>query len=211
MNVGRDVGYVAIGTINRASFGLLLDKERENGTIRAQPIYKTKELHYHWRRFKIWEQDSMLLYPVLFMLGAIALVWITTGLDAYLIDMEICLWATTKPGVGVSITSLVSSSVLSLLAIGFSVSMVTLQLANQQYTPRVIHLFTRSSVTKLALSLFIATFVYSFILQAEVLGTRVEEIAIVSVSTNILLMFSCLIVFIFVMKSVRFMSWPRTL
>jgi uncharacterized membrane protein len=100
---------------------------------------------------------------------------------------------------------MVASSVISFLAIVFSISLVALQLANQQYSPQVISIFERADSTKVALSLFIATFVYSFILLIEVLRINLEQITIISILSNILLIFGCLIVFIVFMKSIMLM------
>jgi hypothetical protein len=84
----------------------------------------------------------------------------------------------------VTLSSLIASSVLSFLAIVFSISLVALQLANQQYSPWVISIFERAGTTKVVLSLFIATFVYSFMLLVEVLRSSLERITIISLYTE---------------------------
>ena len=171
--------------------------------IYAQPIYKLKKTYYLRRRFREWERDSLLFYPFIFMLVAVLLAVITRQVDQYLtIHHRVPDWWLTKPSSGVNVTSLVASSVLSLLAIAFSISLVALQLANQQFSPMVITFFEQADSTKVTLSLFIATFVYSLILLIEVQRTSVEQITIISLITNVLLIFACLIVFIVFMKSI---------
>jgi uncharacterized membrane protein len=129
--------------------------------IRAQSIDERSKLDYTRQRFREWVQDSLLFYPLVFMLAALLLVVITRNGDKYLLLQEnIPEWWYAKSGIGVTISSLVASSMLAFLAIVFSISLVALQLANQQYSPRVISIFERSPTTKIALSLFIGTFVH---------------------------------------------------
>ncbi|MCJ7658891.1 MAG: DUF2254 domain-containing protein [Anaerolineales bacterium] len=174
--------------------------------IRARPIHVQSNFFYLRQRFQEWSRGSLLFYPFVFMLGSIVLVMITRQVDIYLlVRTDVPRWWMAQASIGITISSLVASSVLSFLAIVFSISLVALQLANQQYSPRVISIFEDSNSTKVALSLFIATFVYSFLLLFEVLRTRFEQITIVSLLTDVVLIFACLIVFIVFMKSIMLM------
>jgi uncharacterized membrane protein len=61
----------------------------------------------------------------------------------------------------------------------FSITLVALQMATTQFTPRVLRTFVRRPVTKVALSSFIATFVYSLVVLAGLGTTRtVPEAAV---------------------------------
>ena len=174
--------------------------------IRTLYIDERRKRFYTQQRFQEWVQDSLLFYPFVFMLLAVLLVLITRRLDTFLLSQsEIPGWWLSSASMIVTVSSLVASSVLSFLAIVFSISLVALQLANQQYSPRVISIFERSPTTKIALSLFIATFVYSFVLLIEVLRSSLEQITIISLLTDILLIFACLIVFLVFMKSIMMM------
>jgi uncharacterized membrane protein len=174
--------------------------------ILAQYIDERTKASYARQRFHEYVQDSLLFFPFVFMLLATLLVFITRRVDKFLLSLsEIPGWELIDASMAVTVSSLVSSSVLALLAIVFSISLVALQLANQQYSPRVIRSFERSNVTKVALSLFIATFAYSFILLIEVLRSHFEQITIVSLTTDILLVLASLIVFIVFMKSILMM------
>ena len=169
--------------------------------IRAQPLHEKTKLIYFWQRFREWNKGSLLFYPIVFLLGSILLVRILRQVDLYLLaNVDLPDWWMVKASIGVTITTLVASSVLSFLAIVFSISLVALQLANQQYSPRVITIFEQSPTTKIALSLFIATFVFSFMLMTEILRTSLERISIASLFVNFLLIFACLFVFIIFMS-----------
>ncbi len=175
-------------------------------TVRAQWVDERSRLDYAWDGFQEWIADSLVFYPILFMVGAILLVIIAGSADDYLVQQEnINEWWQAKTSIGVTISSLVASSMLSFLAIVFSISLVALQLANQQYSPRVITIFERSHTTKIALSLFIGTFVYSFILLVFSLRSRLEQVTVVSFLIEIILVFASLIIFIIFMKHVMLM------
>jgi uncharacterized membrane protein len=97
----------------------------------AQPIHKRRKIFYLRKRFQEWKRDSLLFYPFIFMLVAVLLVLITRQIDHYLTASPGVpdLWL-TQASSGVNTTALVASSVLSLLAIVFSISLVALQLSN---------------------------------------------------------------------------------
>ena len=175
-------------------------------TVSAQSISEQKDLKLVWGQFKEWSRESLLVHPVLFMLGAIVLVFITRAIDLNLMaNANLSNWWLAKPGVGVPIATQIASSALSFLAIVFSISLVALQLANQQYSPRVISIFERSGTTKITLSLFIGTFVYSILLMIELLRSKAEEVTTISIITNLVLVFACIVAFIFFMRSVMLM------
>ena len=174
--------------------------------IRAQSIDERRKLAYTRQRFREWVQDSLLFFPLLFMLVAILLVIITRNADKYLVLQEnVPDWWYSSASSAVTISSLVASSMLAFLAIVFSISLVALQLASQQYSPRVISIFERSPTTKITLSLFIGAFVFSFIFLNFVLRTDYEKITIISLITSVILVFACLIIFIVFMKSILMM------
>jgi len=175
-------------------------------STRAQFIDERSKFNYAQGRFKEWLDGSLLFYPLLFIAGAVILVIITRDADSYLLlRANLPRWWYIDTSIAVTISSLVASSMLTLLAIVFSISLVALQLANQQFSPRVISIFERANTSKIALSMFIGTFVYSFVLLLFVLRIHVEEITIISLLITLLLVFTCLVVFVVFMKSIMLM------
>jgi uncharacterized membrane protein len=90
---------------------------------------------------------------------------------------------------------------LSFLAVVFSVTVVALQLASQQFSPRVLGTFSRSRVVKIALGLFVSTFAYSLVLLVELSRQEEAEVPIVSLMVAILLVFASIIVFVEFVKT----------
>lgn len=66
--------------------------------------------------------------------------------------------------------STVSASMITLTGLVFTITIVVLQLASQQFSPRVLRTFLRDRHSQFALGVFIATFVYSLIVLRAVRG-----------------------------------------
>ena len=62
-------------------------------------------------------------------------------------------------GAGVVLATL-ATAMLTFLGVVFSIGLVALQLASQQFSPRVLRNYVRTTTTKVALGTFIATFIY---------------------------------------------------
>ncbi|MBN2624813.1 MAG: DUF2254 domain-containing protein [Acidimicrobiales bacterium] len=66
--------------------------------------------------------------------------------------------------------STIASSMLSLTALVFSITVVALQLASGQFSPRVLRTFLRDRSNQLTLGVFLATFLFALIVLREVRG-----------------------------------------
>jgi uncharacterized membrane protein len=60
-----------------------------------------------------------------------------------------------------SFASIVAAAMLSFAAVVFSTTLVAIQLAGGQYSPRVVRVFVRSRLTQVTLGVFLATFVFA--------------------------------------------------
>ncbi|MFF0739972.1 DUF2254 domain-containing protein [Streptomyces sp. NPDC004111] len=65
-----------------------------------------------------------------------------------------------------TIITTVSSAMMTFIGVVFSISLVAVQMASGQLTPRVVRIFVRSRITKLTFSVFLATFVMSLLVLA---------------------------------------------
>ncbi len=64
--------------------------------------------------------------------------------------------------------STIASSMLTFTALVFSITILVLQLASNQFSPRVIRTFLSERITKVAMAVFIATFVYAMAVLSQV-------------------------------------------
>ncbi len=96
----------------------------------------------------------------------------------------------------------IAAALLTFTGVVFSITLVALQMASTQYSPRVLRTFVRKPVTKLALATFIATFVYSLTLLARV-GTAsgAHTVPQGAVGLAYLLVMVSVIVFVFFVHS----------
>jgi uncharacterized membrane protein len=101
----------------------------------------------------------------------------------------------------------IAAALLTFTGVVFSITLVALQMASTQYSPRVLRTFVRKPITKLALATFIATFVYSLTVLASV-GTAASShrVSQGAVGLAFLLVIASVLVFVvFVHSTVRSM------
>jgi uncharacterized membrane protein len=101
----------------------------------------------------------------------------------------------------------IAAALLTFTGVVFSITLVALQMSSTQYSPRVLRTFVRKPVTKLALATFIATFVYSLTLLAQVgTTTAAHTVPQGAVALAFLLVMASVLVFVvFVHSTVRSM------
>jgi uncharacterized membrane protein len=103
----------------------------------------------------------------------------------------------------------IAAAMLTFLGVVFSISIVALQLASSQFSPRILRTFVRARVTKLTFGTFIATFTYTLVVlgsfQSGVQGSR-DFVPIVSSLVALLAVYISLALFIaFVQGMIRLM------
>ena len=80
---------------------------------------------------------------------------------------------TGGPGSAREVLSTIASSTLTLTALVFSISVIVLQLASGQFSPRVLRTFLRDLRNQVALGVFLGTFMYALLVLREVRGDDV--------------------------------------
>ncbi|PZT70976.1 DUF2254 domain-containing protein [Streptomyces sp. SW4] len=66
-----------------------------------------------------------------------------------------------------TVVNTVASAMMTFIGVVFSISLVAVQMASGQFTPRVVRLFVRSRITKATFAVFLATFVLSLLVLAS--------------------------------------------
>ncbi|MGM1074984.1 DUF2254 domain-containing protein [Streptomyces sp. H28] len=62
-----------------------------------------------------------------------------------------------------TVVGAVSSAMMTFIGVVFSISLVAVQMASGQFTPRVVRIFVRSRITKATFAVFLATFVLTLL------------------------------------------------
>lgn len=113
-------------------------------------------------------RDTIWFAPTMGLIGAMVLWWATAALDAAIVgalqDQED--YDELKSLIGFSedvktVISTIGSAMMTFIGVVFSISLVAVQMASGQFSPRVVRLYVRSRITKVTLTTFLATFLFS--------------------------------------------------
>ena len=151
-----------------------------------------------------WEnvQSSLWFIPTVLGIAAVALSFIMPEIDSRVEDeltrhSDWLFYGTADSAR--AILSAISGSLITVITLLFSITMLTLQQAATQYTPRIIRTFMNDRGVQVVLGVFLATFLYSLLVLRQVRGestfgesTVSASIPMLSVSLAILLTTVCL-------------------
>lgn len=164
-------------------------------------------------RLRNWVAGSFSAFPAIMVIGFGSLAALLTWGDAALWSAGLRFSFAGGPDAARTLLSAVASSTLTLAGLSFSVTLVVLVLASSQFSPRVLRTFLRDRRTKLALGVFLGTYVYALVaLRAvrsaeEGLGSSAAFVPGVTMTGSFLLALASIGVFVFfidhVVQSVR--------
>ncbi|MDT9693381.1 DUF2254 domain-containing protein [Streptomyces sp. P9(2023)] len=109
-----------------------------------------------------------------------------------------------------TIVTTISSAMMTFIGVVFSISLVAVQMASGQFSPRIVRIFIRSRITKAAFSVFLATFLLSLLVltsyDSETDPRYVSTVPLVqSVLTLIMVGLSLLLFVAYVNSTLRLM------
>jgi uncharacterized membrane protein len=106
--------------------------------------------------------------PSCFLLGSIVLSRVTLQLDDH-VDVEVLpIRFVGDVDTANAVLSTISTELMTFTGLIFTVTIVALQLASSQFSPRVLTTFLRDRSTQVCLGIFVATFTYSLLVLADV-------------------------------------------
>lgn len=143
-------------------------------------------------------RTSLWFVPTICVTLAIILSVIMPEIDEFLEEEDrtppTWLFAASASGAR-SILSTVAGSLITIIGVLFSITIVVLQQASTQFTPRVMGNFMRQTGTQLTLGVYLATFLYALLVLRYVRGEDSlagEFIPVVSVTLSMVLATVCL-------------------
>jgi uncharacterized membrane protein len=113
-------------------------------------------------RSKLW------FIPVMCVLAGVVLSLVTLALDRATGFDLIPRWLTGGPDAALSVLTTIAASMVSLAALVLTITMVVVQLAMGQFSPRIVQTFLKDRPSQLAIGLFVATFAHAMISMREV-------------------------------------------
>ena len=136
-----------------------------------------------WNRIR----DSLWFIPTVLTLSAVLLAMLTVQIDIRFPIRAGPIWLFSGTAVGArGVLGAIASGLITVTGVVFSVTIVALQLASTQFTPRVLRNFTADRANQMVLGVFIGTFTYALLVQRVVRGSNEQVTAFVpSVSVSV--------------------------
>ncbi len=146
-------------------------------------------------------KSSLWFVPVLCVLAGAALSLGTIALDRLLDYQAIPVAFTGGPDSALIILTTVAASMVSLTALVLTITMVVVQLAMGQFSPRIVQRILRDKPSQFAIGLFVATFVHAILAAREVTINgdstgQVPGIAVVTAFTLVLASIAVLVMYV---------------
>src|SRR5689334_19439257 len=153
----------------------------------------------HWRREVL--RTSLWFVPALEVVAAIVLFAGTLAADraAYHGDFTLPGWVISgSADAARQILTTIAAAIITVIGVVFSIILLTLTLASNQFGPRMLRNFIRDRGTQLTLGTFVATFVYAVLLLASIgVGSHGEFVPHLGVTVTLGLMVADLAVLIY--------------
>ncbi len=164
-------------------------------------------LAQEWFRERFWVVPAALLVAGMAVGIAVSRADSIPGLD------EVGGGLPVRPGSAEALLGIIAASMLTFVGVVFTITLVALQLASAQLSPRVIRTFVRSGITKLAFGLFLATFAYAIVVIVVEGASSSADVLRLAVTLGVLFVLASLIVFVvYVTATMRLLqvSWVVT-
>ncbi|MGA7149764.1 MAG: DUF2254 domain-containing protein [Microbacterium sp.] len=120
-----------------------------------------------WRNIS----NSFWFVPSLAVAAALVLSWVLVGVDVRLSSLDHSsvpwLFGGTADAAR-SVLSTIAGSLITVISIAFSLTVIALQQASSQFSPRVLRRFTGDRVNQAVLGAYVGTFVYALMVLREV-------------------------------------------
>ena len=131
----------------------------KRNTVRARTATRS-----HVRATAVRENvlNSLWFVPLCMAVGALALSVVGLVVDRHAQFDGFLVGAVASDARSVAnVAATVAAAMLTFLGVVFSTTLVAVQLAGSQYSPRIVRVFVRSRLTQVTLGVFLSTFVYS--------------------------------------------------
>jgi uncharacterized membrane protein len=125
--------------------------------------------------WNLWEDVSSSLWfvPTILVAGSVLLSYVLVGMDEALFpnlgDRLPVLFGGSADGAR-DILTVIAGSLITVVAVAFSVTLVVIQQAASQYSPRLLRNFTSDRGNQVVLGVYIATFTYALLVMRQVRG-----------------------------------------
>jgi len=144
-------------------------------------------------------RSTLWFIPVMCVLAGVVLSIGTITIDRLTGFDLIPRWMTGGPDAALGILTTIALSMVSLATLVLTITMVVVQLAMGQFSPRIVQTFLRDKPSQLAIGLFVATFAHAMLSMREVQfedGGQVPGIAIGVAYVLVLISIAMLVLYV---------------
>jgi uncharacterized membrane protein len=113
-------------------------------------------------------RKSLWFIPVMCVLAGVVVSIGTIAVDRRFDYEAVPRWLTGGPDAASAILETIAASMVSLAALVLTITMVVVQLAMGQFSPRIVQTFLQDRPSQLAIGLFVATFAHAMLSMREV-------------------------------------------
>lgn len=123
-----------------------------------------------WRSWAYAFRESLFVVPVMIVVVGVACAEIAALVDMHWAGRDIPFPFTMSSNAATWLLSIVAGATITTAGVVFSLTVVSLQLASSQFSPRVMRSFVRDRLSQCVVGLLIATFVYCVLILRTVSG-----------------------------------------
>lgn len=133
-------------------------------------------------------RESLFALPALVLVGGIVLAEVTAYLDDLVgVDTSLPLTVEMNSNAATWLLSTVAGATITTAGVVFSLTVVSLQLASSQFSPRVMRSFIRDRFSQFVIGLLVATFVFCVLTLRHISGEPTSNAPRVSMTAAIVL------------------------
>jgi uncharacterized membrane protein len=150
------------------------------------------------RKLSVSVGSSLWFLPVLCVLAGAAISFVTIALDRAFDYEAIPQEVVGRPTSATAILTTIAVSMVSLATLVLTITMVVVQLAMGQFSPRIVQRILRDKPSQLAIGLFVATFVHAVLTIREVVdrGDGTGQVPGIAVAASYLLVLASIAVLV---------------
>ncbi len=126
-------------------------------------------------------RTNMWLIPAIESVAAVALFAVTVSIDgaAFHGNLRLPSWViSSSPDAARQILSSLAGAIITVVGVVFSIMIVALTLASQQFGPRMLRTFIRDRGSQITLGTFVATFFYTMLTLISIGSTFVPHLSV---------------------------------
>ena len=133
-------------------------------------------------------RESLFLLPALVMIGGILLAIAATAVDNMLGDeAEVPLTLAMSSNAATWLVATVAGAMITTVGVVFSLTVVSLQLASSQFSPRVMRSFIRDRLSQGVIGLLVGTFFYCVLILPSINGEATAPAPRIAVTLAVVL------------------------